>query len=113
MKQMCILLAVCAAYAAPAQVTNRPAPAKEESLQRSIAEMARKNPPTIREEKANEIRGSRATYSGIVVSAIRTDNRLQLVNPAAPARYGSSEDNTVLDPITRKPSGLKIFSIDF
>ena len=64
-------------------------------------------------EKPNEIVGKNVTYSGIAVQLAKTDNPLQLINPAAPARYGSSEDNVSRDPMTGKVTGLKIFAIDF
>jgi len=63
--------------------------------------------------EANEIVSGNITYSGIAVEAVKVDNPLQLLNPAAPPEYGSPEDNVVLDPINGKVSGLNIFSIQF
>jgi hypothetical protein len=53
------------------------------------------------------------TYSGVVVQAVKSRNPLQLINPLAPANQGSSEANTVRDPITGRSEGLKLFSIAF
>jgi len=52
------------------------------------------------------------TYSGIVVQIIKTKNPLQLLNPAAPAEYGSAWDN--LEQFTLNGGGgLKLFSFGF
>jgi len=34
---------------------------------------------------------------------------LEGINPAAPERYGSAEDNVVWDPVSGKISGLNFF----
>jgi hypothetical protein len=68
---------------------------------------------SLREVKPNEIVKGDIAYSGIAVEAIKTDNLLQLFNPAAPAKYGSAEDNTLRDSITGKASAWKLFSIRF
>lgn len=66
----------------------------------------------IRVQKPNEIRLNRVTYDGIFVHFAKRENPLQLINPAAPPPYASM-DNVVLDPITRRGTGLKLFSISF
>jgi hypothetical protein len=43
----------------------------------------------------------------------RGGNPLQMLNPMAPAKYGTSEDNVVLDPETGKWKGIKLFTIYF
>src|SRR5215467_10224400 len=58
--------------------------------------------PVATELKPNEIKIGNFTYSGILIQALKTDNLLQLVNPFAPAKYGSADDNTVFDPFTKK-----------
>jgi hypothetical protein len=72
---------------------------------------------TQRTEKANEIRNGNVSYSGVAVQFIRSDNKLQLINPAAPRQYGSGWDNLVEDPEsapgTSARQGLKLFSIQF
>lgn len=61
----------------------------------------------------NRIVGRRVTYSGIVVQAITVENPLQLLNPAAPEKYGNGEDSVTRDPKSGQVNGLKIFSIEF
>jgi hypothetical protein len=63
--------------------------------------------------RPNEIVKGKVTYSGIAVQLVKTDNPLQLFNPAAPAKYGSPEDNVMRDPTKGTVSGWKIFSIRF
>ena len=65
------------------------------------------------EAKANEIVKGNVVYSGIAVEAIKNRNWLQLINPLAPAKYGSAEDNTIVDPASGKPRAWKLFSIRF
>src|SRR2546423_8387188 len=50
---------------------------------------------------------------GVLPRAARGGNPLQMLNPKAPAGYGKSEDNVVLDNDTGKGEGIKIFSILF
>jgi hypothetical protein len=65
------------------------------------------------EVKPNEIVKGDVTYSGIFVDVWKTDSLPELLNPFAPAKYGSAEDNTLRDPITERASGWKLFSIRF
>ena len=52
--------------------------------------------------------------SGVIPSAIRGGNPLQMLNPRAPARYGTAEENVVLDPdIPGRGDGIKLLSISF
>ncbi len=126
MKRYLVLLSVLAtlgAYAAdpPRTDTNSgtnssSGTANNSSLQTSgtSQSQAAKNRQSLNQEaKPNEIIGSKVSYSGIAVQLVKTDNPVQLINPAAPARYGSPEDNTLRDPIEGKVIGLKIFSIKF
>jgi hypothetical protein len=59
------------------------------------------------------IQGERVAYSGIAVQLFRAPRLLQLFNPWAPAAYGRSEQNLVFDPLTKRPAGLKFFTINF
>ena len=65
------------------------------------------------EPKANELTWGRHTYSGIVVQVIKAHRPLQLLNPAAPSRYGSGWDDLERFPATGSGPMLKLFSIDF
>lgn len=73
-------------------------------------------PPTLHSPqplKANEVKVNGRTYSGILVELTKTDKPLELINPWAPAEYGSPEDNTVRDSDTGQIPGWKLFSIEF
>jgi hypothetical protein len=50
---------------------------------------------------------------GIIPQALRADNPLQVINPFAPARYGSGWDNVTVDPVTGRGEGVAIFTIRF
>jgi hypothetical protein len=65
------------------------------------------------EPKANEVAWGGHSYSGIVVQVIKAERPLQLLNPAAPSRYGSGWDNLEWFPASRGGPRLKLFSIDF
>ena len=65
-----------------------------------------------RPEKPNEIRFDHSSVDGILVHFAKRENPLQLINPVAPPPY-TSMDNVALDPITRKVTGWKLFSISF
>jgi hypothetical protein len=112
-----------APVAAPSQIAPAPAtqpatsPAPSEmadpALQAQIDRYAPRATLVLREPKPNEIDTKRFTFSGILVQIGLTDNLLQLINPAAPAEYGTAEDNLLRDPIRGQPSGLKLFAIQF
>jgi hypothetical protein len=67
----------------------------------------------LREPKPNEIFSGRLTYSGMAVQIVKARNPLELLNPAAPAQYGSGVDNLVLYPFSGTGPMLKLFSIGF
>ncbi len=52
---------------------------------------------------------------GVVPRAIRSGNAIQMVNPAAPAEYGSGQDVTrhEVDDPNQRPQGLKLYAIEF
>lgn len=109
MRIISVLVLALAALTANAQ-TESTAPALESQLTRHISrEISRLSI----EAKANEIASGQLTYGGIAVQLLKTRNPLQLVNPAAPAKYGSAENNAMRDPIRGRVFGLKIFSIEF
>jgi hypothetical protein len=68
---------------------------------------------SLNEVKPNEIVKGNVVFSGITVDILKTDSLPQLFNPLAPEKYGSAEDNALLDLITERPSGWKLFSIRF
>jgi len=109
MKARCILVFGLAALASSTQVA-RAQDAMESQLN---ARLARASALSLREVKPNEVWRGDVAYSGIAVQVTKTGNLLQLFNPAAPAKYGSAEDNTLRDPITGRANAWKIFSIRF
>ena len=52
------------------------------------------------------------TVEGVLPRAAR-GNPLQMLNPKAPAKYGTAEESVVLDPDTGKWKGIKLFTINF
>ena len=55
----------------------------------------------------------RKNVQGVVPRAIRGGNPLQMLNPRAPAKYGTAEQSVVIDPETGKWKGIKLFEIVF
>ena len=52
--------------------------------------------------------------TGVIPRAIRGGNPPQMLNPFAPAKYETAEENSVLDPnITGQGDGIKLFSLSF
>jgi hypothetical protein len=52
--------------------------------------------------------------SGVIPRAIRGGNPMQMLNPFAPAKYGTAEESVSLDPdVPGKVNGIKFFSISF
>ena len=54
------------------------------------------------------------TVSGVIPRAIRGANPLQMLNPFAPAKYGTADDNVSFDPdVPGKVNGINFFSVSF
>jgi hypothetical protein len=52
--------------------------------------------------------------SGVIPSVIRGGNPLQMLNPFAPAKYGTVEENVSFDPdVPGKVNGINFFSVSF
>jgi hypothetical protein len=57
---------------------------------------------------------SQPEVSGVIPRAIRGGNPLQMLNPFAPAKYGTAEENVSLDPdVPGKGNGITFLSISF
>ena len=57
---------------------------------------------------------ARPQVTGVIPRAIRSGNPLQMLNPFAPAKYGTAEENTVLDAdVLGRGDGIKLFSVSF
>ena len=122
MMRFVLLLALFCAFLVNAQSTNAPdtklpltnsAPTK--AAQSLELQTAGENLSAIAltELKPNELATGKRVYSGIAVEAVKKRRPLHLINPLAPADYGSPEDNTARDPINGRVTGLKIFAIRF
>lgn len=109
MKRIFILLGVFAIYTANSQ----PATSEEALESQLITRLSKASSLIAYDVKLNEIVRGPVTYSGIAVETLKTSNPLQLFNPAAPAKYGSSEDNVLRDSVSGRASGWKFFSIGF
>ena len=109
MKRYAIFLCALAALTANA----RPAGTEDALEYRLAARLDRASAALSKGAKPNEIVKGKITYSGIAVQLLTTDNPLQLINPVAPAKYGSAEDNVIRDPVRGTASAWKIFSIRF
>ena len=110
------LLCLCTiglTVAARAQQTNAVAARAQASAFKQVTEAASTGLPQVSQKPPNQTKWGTFTTEGIAIQLAKTPNPLQLINPAATADYGSAEANVVRDPINRKVSGLKIFSLHF
>jgi hypothetical protein len=55
----------------------------------------------------------RENVQGVIPRATRGGNPLQMLNPYAPAKYGTAAQSVVLDPDTGKWKGIKLFEFLF
>ena len=52
--------------------------------------------------------------TGVIPRIIRGGDPLQMLNPFAPAKYGTAEEDTVLDPdVPGRADGIKLLSVSF
>jgi len=56
---------------------------------------------------------SKRAPEGVLPRAARGGNPIQMLNPLAPAKYGTSTDSLLIDPETGKWRGIKFFEIFF
>ncbi len=95
----------------------------QSQIRRSLQENRNRSLLTLRTERANVVRHGEVTYEGIFVQFLKSDNKLQLINPAAPPQYGSGRDNLIEDQSPELGAGpergnsghegLKLFSVGF
>lgn len=107
MKRIVFFLAMVVGTAA---AQNQPL---RDNFRSQLATEGKDNKSTTRIEKPNQIITQKRTYSGIAVQAVKARNPLQLINPFAPAEYGSGGQNLVpgRDEITGRPTGLSILTV--
>src|ERR1700737_3296360 len=90
-------------------VTIAQTPRKKTTSTFTTSARGRKPGPT---PKAPPIR--RQEVTGVLPRAFQPGgNPFQMLNPKAPAQYGTAEDSVVLDPDTGKWKGIKLFSFNF
>jgi hypothetical protein len=53
----------------------------------------------------------RGEVQGAVPRGVKGGNPLQMVNPLAPAKYGTASQSVLLEPYTGKWNGIKLFEI--
>jgi hypothetical protein len=57
---------------------------------------------------------SQPSVSGVIPRAIRGGNPLQMLNPFAPAKYGTAGENVSFDPdVPGKANGINFFGVSF
>jgi hypothetical protein len=94
MKKLTISILIALAATAGAQTFR--APVKKKGVKPAP-------PPVVRKENTD----------GVLPRASRGGNPFQMLNPKAPAKYGTAEQSVVLDADTGKWRGIKLFTINF
>jgi hypothetical protein len=90
-----ILMAMAVAASAEPQGFRAPVRRKKQAK-------AEKPAPLAREE-----------VRGVIPRALRGGNPLQMLNPKAPAKYGTGEQSVAYNPISGKYDQIKLFEIVF
>jgi hypothetical protein len=93
---MKLTISILIALAATAAAQTYTAPATKKNVKKPT-------PPPISQREGN----------GAVQRGARGGNVLQMVNPKAPAKYGTSADSVILDADTGKWRGIKLFEFNF
>ena len=94
-------------------VQAQAAPQQNQELTTQAELNVREMPLYVETPAPNETTRGRIKMDGILVQAVKADNPLQLINPAAPERYGSADDNVARDFTSGKVSGLKFLELRF
>jgi hypothetical protein len=97
MKTYLIIALVITGMIATASAQTFTAPARGQQAQRQKA------PPPF----------STRDVTGVIPRAIRGGNPLQMLNPRAPARYGTSVESVIFDPYEGKWKGIKFLTFLF
>ncbi|MEY2481882.1 MAG: hypothetical protein QOK24_410, partial [Verrucomicrobiota bacterium] len=104
-KELCMRTKILIAWlAAGLLMLGQPASAAPKSFK--FRQQARQNQrPAILSER---------TVSGLIPRAIRGGNPLQMLNPFAPAKYGTARENLSVDPdVPGRVNGINFVSISF
>ncbi|PYK39218.1 MAG: hypothetical protein DME60_10040 [Verrucomicrobia bacterium] len=94
-----LMISVLAALATTASAQTLRAPI---GPQKPVRAMPTPPPITVRPE-----------VQGVVPRAFRGGNPLQMLNPGAPARYGTGEQSLAYNPFTGRYDQIKLFEIVF
>ena len=94
-----LMISVLAALATTASAQTLRAPI---GPQKPVRAMPTPPPITLRPE-----------VQGVVPRAFRGGNPLQMLNPGAPARYGTGEQRLAYNPFTGRYDQIKLFEIVF
>ena len=94
-----LMIAILAALATTASAQTFTAPIGPQQPVRAMA-----TPPPLLK---------RPPVQGVVARGVRGGNPLQMINPTAPAKYGTAAQSVVIDPQTGKWRGIKLFEILF
>ncbi len=94
-----LMISVLAALATTASAQTLRAPI---GPQKPVRAMPTPAPITLRPE-----------VQGVVPRAFRGGNPLQMLNPGAPARYGTGEQSLAYNPFTGRYDQIKLFEIVF
>ena len=94
-----LMISVLAAVATTASAQTLRAPI---GPQKPVRAMPTPPPITLRPE-----------VQGVVPRAFRGGNPLQMLNPGAPARYGTGEQSLAYNPFTGRYDQIKLFEIVF
>ena len=97
MKYLTVLIALVFAASASAQTYTAPIDKKKRPKD------PLKPPPVT----------NRTEVTGAVPRGFRGGNPLQMLNPKAPAEYGTAGQSLSIDPATGKWNGIKLFEIYF
>jgi hypothetical protein len=96
-KYLTILMALALAASVSAQTYT--APVKKKGSRDKVL----KPPPVT----------NRSDVEGAIPRGLRGGNPLQMLNPKAPAQYGTAAQSLSIDPYTGKWNGIKLFEIIF
>jgi hypothetical protein len=93
-----LAIGILLAFAATAGAQTLRAPVSKKQTKKVAA------PPVVQKEQVE----------GVLPRAFQPGgNPLQMLNPAAPAKYGTAEQHVMIDPETGKWKGIKLFTINF
>src|SRR5947207_5578080 len=97
--KICLTVLIALVWAGAASAQTYQKPIGPQPKVRSIE----RHPPVVQRENVQ----------GAIPRGIRGGNPLQMLNPNAPAKYGTSMQSVVIDRDTWKWKGIKLFEIFF